>query len=384
MSERDRGAGSKPRVVFYMPGLAVGGAERHTIDLRRRLAVLGYPTAVIVHSDVVSPVMQAMPGAGGAEVLGLRGAPSLAATLRTRAAFKGANADIIFAVNLMRAAWAVALRALGATRAPIVCICHSTSPLPADERRLPAYRFAARFVDAMVYVSRNQMVYWAGRRLKARRSLAIVNGVDLQRFKDASEAKAEAKLRLGLEPESYVVGLLGAFRPEKNQLELVQAAAQMRDAGVPVKVLFVGDGNTRRLVQARVADLAIEDDVIFAGEFDDVGPVIAAFDVGVLCSTTETFSLAALELLASGVPMVMTNVGGASEIVEPNVNGFLYEQGDTDALVQYLTLLSDDTKRGAFRSRARSSVERYSTEAMVEHYVRLIDDLAANRLGESF
>lgn len=355
----------------------MGGAERHTIDLRARLSALGYPTAVIVHSDVVSPVMQVMAGAADAEVLGLRGAPSPSAGLRAHRALRAADADIIFAVNLMRAVWAVVLRAFGASRASIVCICHTTSPLPADERRLPVYRLAARFVDAMVYVSRNQMAYWAGRNLKARRSLAIVNGVDLERFVLQADRRVEAKARFGFAADDYVVGMLGAFRPEKNHIQLVEAAARLKREGVPIKLLFVGEGPTREQVAAKVEGEGLACDAVFAGEYADVRPVIAAIDVGVLCSTeVETFSLAALELLASGAPMIMSDVGGASEIVQQGVNGFLFARGDTDELAMRLRALAEPEVQRSFQSRARGSVEKYSIAAMLENYVNLIEGLS--------
>jgi glycosyltransferase involved in cell wall biosynthesis len=365
-----------------MPGLAVGGAERHTIDLRARLAARGYSTAVIVHSDVVSATMHAMPGAEDAEILSIRGAPSLAAAWRAYRAFKAADADIIFAVNHMRAIWAVLLRAMGATKASIVCVCHTTSPLAADERRLPLFRLVARFIEAMVYVSRNQLSYWTARHVNARRSLAIVNGVDLERYSVRAGGRAEAKRRLGLAPDDYVAGLLASFRPEKNHLQLVEVAAQLDEGGLPVKLLFVGDGPTRRMVEERVEALGLAGSVIFAGEHADVRPIIAAFDVGVLCSTeVETFSLAALELLASDVPMIMSNVGGASEIVQEGVNGFLFEKGDTPTLKAHLQALAEPIARALFQSRARESVVKYSIDVMTENYVRLIETLKPQRPG---
>jgi glycosyltransferase involved in cell wall biosynthesis len=375
MSPR-RAKTGKPRLAFYLPGLATGGAERHTVDLRRRLAALGYDTRVIVHSEVVSPAMREMPGAEDAQVLGLRGIAKLSNWMSAYRAFRQADADIIFVINPMRAIWGVILRALGATRAKIVCVFHSTVLQPPGERRLPMFRMAAPYLDVLVYVSRNQQAYWTHRKLRARRSLTIVNGVDLGHFSPLSEQRSEAKARLGLSPDSYVVGLLAAFRPEKNHIQLVEAAAALRRAGTPIELLLVGDGVTRKAVEAKVAALGIGDSVLFAGEYADVRPVVAAFDVGVLCSAEiETFSLASLELLASGIPMVMSNVGGASEIVEQGVNGFLYDPADLDALVAHLAALADPRARETLQAGARSSVAKYSIEAMLNGYVDLIDQL---------
>jgi glycosyltransferase involved in cell wall biosynthesis len=124
--------------------------------------------------------------------------------------------------------------------------------------------------------------------------------------------------------------------------------------------------------------------VVFAGEQSDVRPWIAALDAGVLCSTAvETFSLAALEVLASGVPMIMSDIGGASEIVEDGVNGYLFEAGNTEALLQRMRNIADAETRLRMRRAAQPSVERYTLERMVEAYERLALELAAEGSGRS-
>jgi glycosyltransferase involved in cell wall biosynthesis len=367
---------SRPKVAFYLPGFYMGGAERHTLDLRARLQGLGYETLILAHAGYVADGLKEVAKADGVQVLGLRGMASLADWPKAYAAIKDADADIIVTVNEAMAIRAVLLRALGATKAKIACTFHSTLLLPADERRLPLFRLAARFLDTLVFVSRNQMQHWQVRRLKTKRGVAIVNGVDLTRFDAEPGRRAVAKARLGLDEADYVVGVLATFRPEKNHGLLVRAARRMVDAGVKLKLLFVGDGPTRNQIADLVAKLDLAETVIFAGEHADVRPVIAAFDVGVICSSgVETFSLAALETLASGSPMVMSDIGGASEIVQPGVNGFLFPNGDMDALVGHLTFLSEPAHRAEFQARARASVERYSIDRMMDGYVSLLSEM---------
>ncbi|HEY8381875.1 MAG TPA: glycosyltransferase, partial [Microvirga sp.] len=93
------------------------------------------------------------------------------------------------------------------------------------------------------------------------------------------------------------------------------------------------------------------------------------------------FSLAALEVLASGVPMIMSNIGGASEIVEDGVNGYLFEAGNTEQLVERLRTIAAAETRQRMRRAARPSVERYNVDRMIAAYESLALELAAEGSG---
>jgi len=111
-----------------------------------------------------------------------------------------------------------------------------------------------------------------------------------------------------------------------------------------------------------------------------VRPLLAAADVIALCSTTETFSLAALEAMAIGRPVVLSEVGGAAEMVRPAREGFLFPVGDTRALVDRLTALHGADLRRRAGAAARETVEaRFSERAMVDRYETLLQRLVLKR-----
>jgi glycosyltransferase involved in cell wall biosynthesis len=129
-------------------------------------------------------------------------------------------------------------------------------------------------------------------------------------------------------------------------------------------------------VQQYVRAQGLTDAVIFAGEQEDVRPFIAAFDVGVLCSTTETFSVAALEIMAMGRPVVLSNLGGASEMVIEGENGFLFPVGDTEALVGHLRSLYHNGRRGTMGNKARQTVvKQFSHREMTRSYCKVLTAL---------
>jgi glycosyltransferase involved in cell wall biosynthesis len=143
------------------------------------------------------------------------------------------------------------------------------------------------------------------------------------------------------------------LRPEKNPLQLVDALAQLRSRDVPARALLIGDGPMRPAVEARARALGVAASLTIAGFQQDVRPFLAAADAVALCSTSETFPLAALEAMALARPVVLPAVGGAAEMVRAGREGFLFPVGDTAALVGCLTALAD-ARRAHGRARARN------------------------------
>ena len=371
-------AGRLPRVTFLLSGVTVGGAERHTLDLARSLEPEGFETAVVAMGRRAADADK-LAGGDVVTVLGARRVLAPWSWPRAAAAVRATRPDVVVAVNQATALALRAMRATGAVRAATACVFHTTIPLPRERAHMALLRRVADGFDAFVFVSANQARWWAQRGLDPAHGHVICNGVALDRFQSTSpEARVAAKSRLGLPPKAPVIGLLGAFRPEKNHLQLVEALPRLLPAHAGARLVFVGGGRTREVVAARVDALGLTDRVLFAGEHADVRPVVAAFDVGVLCSTAvETFSLAALELLATGAPMVMSDIGGASEIVEPGVNGTLFPAGDLSALTAGLDAVLAPATLAGLQARARPSVERYAMPRMVAAYARLLRGLAA-------
>ena len=137
----------------------------------------------------------------------------------------------------------------------------------------------------------------------------------------------------------------------------------------------------RPVIEARARDLGIAADVLIAGFQQDVRPLLAASDAIALPSTSvETFSLAALEAMALGRPVVQSQIGGAAEMVRPDENGFLFPADDTPALVDRLAALAEPALRERMGAAARTTVEaRFSERAMVDRYEGLLQQLVLTR-----
>ena len=358
--------------MFIVPGLPIGGAERHTVDLRARLDRLGFTTHLLVHGPRRSPSMLAHPGAANATFLDLKGMSDIRGWFQVRAALKRARPDVIVAVNQTPLIVAAFIRLLGGVRSRVFCIFHTTLLRKNEKRMFFLFRWALRVSDVLVFVSQNQSQYWKARGLKCREDAVVLNGIDIDYFRLDPRERQERRRSLWFEDRDIVVGLSATFRVEKSHETLIKALASTTRRGLPIKLLLIGDGPTKGSIEDMVREAGLGESVVFVGEMSDVRPFLAACDVGVLCSVAvETFSLSALEFLAMGVPMIMSRIGGATEIVTDGENGFLFEAGDVDGLAEKLALICDRATLDRLSENARPSVERLAIGNMVENYAKL-------------
>jgi glycosyltransferase involved in cell wall biosynthesis len=233
-----------------------------------------------------------------------------------------------------------------------------------------------------VYVCENQRRFWRKRALSRWRDQVIHNGIDVEYFSAAHfspEQIAHQRFVYRAEPEDFVIGICAVLRPEKAHGDLLQAVAQLRARGLPVKLWIIGDGPERARLEAQIGESSLRSVVLITGFQSDVRLTIAAVDaMAIVSHAVETFSIAALEAMALGKPMVMSDIGGASEQVEPGVNGYLFPAGDIAALAAALARLMQSGQTQALGQAARVKVcQQFSLQGMVQQYENMLLDVAA-------
>ena len=132
----------------------------------------------------------------------------------------------------------------------------------------------------------------------------IPNGLEIAALAFDPAARERAREQFGIGPDTYVIGALGRIDENKRVELTVEAAAPM--LGERCKILVIGRGDHRTEVEAAAARLGVTDHVIFGGFQPDTAAMMAAFDLYVASSVQETFGLAVLEAMASGLPVVYT------------------------------------------------------------------------------
>ncbi len=182
----------------------------------------------------------------------------------------------------------------------------------------------------------------------------VPNGIDLKRFSPRVHAAGAAPvIGAGAAP---VIGTVAALRAEKNLGRLIRAfATAARDR--PGRLVIVGDGPQRGMLQTLTAQLGIAERVTFTGHRDDTAALYAGFDAFALTSDTEQMPLAVIEAMASGLPVVATDVGDVASMVAPE-NRPLVGPKDDAAIAGFLSqVLGSGSMRAALGRANRAKAE---------------------------
>jgi N-acetyl-alpha-D-glucosaminyl L-malate synthase BshA len=187
-------------------------------------------------------------------------------------------------------------------------------------------------------------------------------------------ARYGAGLRQELGGGKKILMHISNFRPVKRVQDVVRVFARVREQ-VPCVLVMVGDGPERGAAEEEARTLGVTDEVRFLGKIDAVAPLLAAADVYVFPSESESFGLSALEALASGVPVVAARVGGLPEVVRDGETGALLPLGDLDGMADaVLRFLEPARWREASAAAAADARARFATADVVAKYEALYAD----------
>ncbi len=367
----------RPDVLFLLNNLGFGGSERKIVRLSNRLK-----------DDGVNVRLACLNGPYALESgirrdlrltkLERRGKFSLRTVLRLREILRAEQPPTVIAVNLYQALYVVAAAVLLSYRPRTVALVN-TSTFRGSSLLKRFYQWVLSRCDHVVHGSQAQRDFWFRRGSRAwENSSVIYNGVDADHFEHTGSFEASRRLResFGLRPESLLIGTVGMCRPEKNQDVLLGTLKRLRVARVDAHLVIAGDGPLRAQLERRAQELEIADRVHFAGAVEDVRPVLGSLDIFVLPSiAVESFSNAALEAMAMGRPVILSDIGGAREMIGDGVEGYVVATSELDARLPALiaALYADRRKRVQMGLAARDrAVNHFSVPAMVAGYRGLL------------
>ena len=350
----------RTRVLWLAKGLGRGGAEQLLVNCARHIDTSRFDIEVAY----VLPGKDALAAAleqAGLRVHCLGGAPGTPGRADPR--------------------WPWRLHRLLAERR--YGLVHSHMPVPATAARLLAlgrgaprlvhtehnvwerYRTATRWANAWTY-RRNDAVIAvsravaatipAGRRRPGDWVSVVHHGPDLTGAPTGPRARAEARAALGLPGDAVVIGSVGNLTPKKDQATLLGAYAALRREHPRARLVLVGAGPLDGPLRARAAELGL-DDVVFTGSRPDVPALLAGLDVFTLSSRQEGLPVALMEAMTSGLPSVVTRVGGMPEVLDDGEQGYLVPPGDPLALGAALGRLAGDA---ALRARLGAAARERS------------------------
>lgn len=213
----------------------------------------------------------------------------------------------------------------------------------------------------------------------------ICNGVDAERFRPRGDVRERVHGCPFDGVDQWWIGTVGRMQRVKDQTLLAQAFCRalelMPELREIARLVMVGDGPLRQQVQELLLRQGAAQLAWLPGERQDVPEIMRSLDGFVLPSQAEGISNTVLEAMASGLPVIATNVGGNAELVTDDVTGRLVPAQNADVLAQAIVRLASDRELArAMGRRGRLEVERrFSLDAMVASYRRLYEQELSKR-----
>ncbi len=314
----------------------------------------------------------------GLRNIAVTGLPMARKNLRgVYALFRWLKANPMAVVNTHSStdSWLVALATQCFKKAPPIVRTRHISPAIANN--IPTrwlYTKAARHIVTTGENLRQQLITDNG--YPAQHITSVPTGIDMNYFVPGDVV--QARKRLGLAQDGYIIGILATLRSWKGHRYLLEAFAQLTDKNI--RLMIVGDGPQREALQQKIAELNIGNRVVMPGNQRDVLPWLQAMDIFVLPSyANEGVPQAILQAMACGLPVITTPVGSITEVVEHEVTGLITEPQQVQPLLETMYRLLEDTRlRHTLGSNAHHlAQQKFGLDIMLDKMELIFDKVAA-------
>ena len=257
---------------------------------------------------------------------------------------------------------------------PIVTTLHGTDITLVGSH--PFYKTAVTFSinksDAVTSVSQN-LKEDTQRLFRTKKEIKVVpNFIDIDKYKITYKDCDRDLLAL---PEERVITHVSNFRPVKRIGDVIEIFYRIQKE-LPAKLIMVGEGPERKEAEQLCNTLKIEDKVVFLGNSSEVDKILSFSDLFLLPSKTESFGLAALEAMVSGVPVISSDSGGIPEVNIQGVSGFLSPVGAVDEMAQNaINILRDSKTLKVFKKGAQTTATKFDIHKIVPYYEAIYEEV---------
>jgi glycosyltransferase involved in cell wall biosynthesis len=237
-------------------------------------------------------------------------------------------------------------------------------------------RIAARACSVIISVSEDHRRDAIRERVAAAEKIVtILNGIDVGSFDRTS--MQEARQKLGLNAGDTLIGVASRLAPKKGLEDIIQAFEQIHEFHPRARLVLLGEGPSQIELERQAQSTGLGDHIHFLGFCRNVPELLAAFDIIAQPSISEGLSLAILEAMAAGKPLVACDIPGNREIITSGVNGILVQHSDPPALAMTFRSLLDDSPyaRKLGKTAQADCRKRFSQDRMVRQTLSLYDAL---------
>jgi glycosyltransferase involved in cell wall biosynthesis len=190
--------------------------------------------------------------------------------------------------------------------------------------------------------------------------------------------KSEVRCKYKIDQETVLLGTIARLDPIKNHPMMLRGLKLCLDMKLNVKLMIVGDGETRQAIEELIINLDLTNHVILTGYEPQPAELLEAFDIYLLTSFSEGTSMTLLEAMSLSKPCIVTNVGGNPEVIQNELNGLVVESDDNDGLasaIMRLTQSSLDIVSMGEQAKKRY-LKLFSAKTMLSQYAKLYTRLS--------
>lgn len=262
---------------------------------------------------------------------------------------------------------------------PVISTFHGFVDTNGSERLMPLKKsIINRGSRKIVFVSNRLREEYVRRySLSAQRSVTIYNGIDTKKF--CPDKKTSLRKRFGVSPEHILIGAIGNIRAAKGYEYFLQAAKIVHGINPKCRFLIAGDRDREGVLSEKLHNMHLElglDNILFFLGFQaDIAEILNNLDVFVLASTSEGLSIATLEALACGIPVVVTRCGGPEEILTDTPYSRIVEPQNehelAEGMLRIIETINNDQSASDNRPLCR---EEFTSEKMIDNYSRMYEE----------
>ena len=237
----------------------------------------------------------------------------------------------------------------------------------------PVEKWLARYTDTLITINKEDYSR-AKRKFKAKRVEYVPGvGIDLKKFNTVKVDRDLKRSQLGLPKEAFVVLSVGELNKNKNHEVIIRAIAKIDNPDI--HYIVCGEGQLKGYLRDLSEELGIKNRVHLLGFRNDIPEICKIADLFAFPSYREGLSVALMEAMANGLPVVCSNIRGNSDLIEDGKGGYLVEPGDVEGFTKCIKGLIEDSRlRSEFGDFNHKKIEHYSIENVLKEMEEIYFD----------
>lgn len=360
------------KILYIITSLATGGAEKLLLDTLPRYNDLGIKADILLLNGISNPFLEELKKQKCCKIFILDTTSPYQPFFIFKLIPFFKKYDLIH-VHLFPANYFVSLaKMISRSKTPIVFTEHSTSNRRFRNKYLTFLnkRIYNIFNKIICITEEVRVVVEKKTQISSDKLVVINNGIDIKNYIKAEPYRRQL-IDVSLGKDDFLLTQVSSFRAAKDQKTVIKALLLLPEN---VKLLLVGDGSLRKEHEILVCDLGMEKRVFFLGNRTDIPSVLKTCDISILSSNYEGFGLVAVEGMASGRPLIASDVPGMSGVV--GGAGILFTQGNEKALAaEIMKLMNDQGHYAAIAEQCTERAKDFDISIMVAQHIKIYKEL---------